>query len=100
MRGHDAAVGAGPFAHLAHVDAGADAGEIRLFAVRLLQPQRERDRGTRRLEGQEAAVAGPVDHATGRSRRERAHEHAMRSDELADALVPLLRLQRRRVRGR
>jgi hypothetical protein len=62
MRG--VAVGAGPFAHLAHVNAGAHARKFRLFAVRLLQLQREQDRGAGRLEGQKAAVPGPVDDAT------------------------------------
>ena len=65
----DIAIGAGPFAHLAHVDAGAHPGEVGLFAVRLLQPQCEQDRGAGRLEDQKAAVAGPVDDAAAHVRR-------------------------------
>ena len=36
-------IGAGSFAHLAHVDTGPHAGKIGLGRVRLLEPQREQD---------------------------------------------------------
>jgi hypothetical protein len=41
------------------MEAGSYTGQIRLVGVRLLEAQCEEDRGARRLEGEEAAVAGP-----------------------------------------
>jgi hypothetical protein len=53
--------------------AEAHAGEVGLLAVRLLEPQRKQDRGAGRLAGQKATVAGPVDDATARLRRQPLH---------------------------
>ena len=60
--------GARLLTHLAHVHADAHPGQVGFDFVRLLQPQREHNCCTRRLECQKAAVAGPVDDATGRTR--------------------------------
>jgi hypothetical protein len=92
------AIGAWPFAHLAHVDAGAHPREVGLFAMHLLEPQREQDRGAGSLEGQKAAVSGPVDDAAARLRRQPPHVRPMPSDQRADGLIAALRLQRGRVR--
>jgi hypothetical protein len=78
------------------VDAGAHAREVGLVGVRLLEPQREQHRGAGRLEDEKATIAGPADDAAVRLRRQPAHVRAMPGDQLADGLIPPLRLQRGR----
>jgi hypothetical protein len=54
------------------VDARAHARQLALGRVCLLETQRKRERGARRLEGEEAAVARPIDDAAARLRRQPA----------------------------
>lgn len=75
------------------MQAGAHGRKIGRFEIRLLDEQRKRHCGARRLEAQEAAVAGPVDDAAAGLPGETAHEFAMSLGQIRDDLVAGLRLQ-------
>ena len=94
----DVAIGAALLAHLTHVQAGAHTGQIGLVGVRLLEAQCEEDRGARRVEGEEAAVAGPTDDAPSALGRQPAYVRPMAGDQLADGVVAARGLERRRAR--
>ena len=91
-------IGVASFAHLTHVDAGTHSGQIRLFAMRLLQAQRKGDRRTRCFEGQETTVTGPVDYPPGCGSGECADERTMARDQIPYPLVSKPGFQRGRVR--
>ena len=89
------ALGAGSLADLPHVHAGAQARQIRRFAVGSLELQREDDRSAGGLKGQKATVPGSVDDAAAGLRGEAAHQRAMPFDQIAHNVIAASRLQRR-----
>ena len=80
-------------AHLAQVQPDAYAGQIGRFVVRLLKQQGKRHGSAWGVEGQEAAVAGPIDDAAVAVHGKATNGGAMPVDQIADRSISALALQ-------
>jgi len=85
---------AGGLGDFAHVDAGADLGQVGFGGMHFLKFQREGDRTARGIESLKATVAGPIDDAAARLLAQRFDARPMARDEFPGRVVPLFRLKR------